>query len=77
MEYRIRVRGHLDPAWSSRLAGAEIAHEEGGTCLLSGRLPDQAALHALLVRLINLSLPLLSLATSDLPPNLQTGTGDH
>ena len=61
MYYRIRVQGHLDPSWRHRLAGLRITHEDGGTSLLSGPLPDQAALHGVLLQIINLGLPLLSL----------------
>ena len=65
MECRIRVRGHLDPAWGDRLAGLRVAHEDGGISLLAGSLPDQAALHGVPLRLINLGLPLVSLDTTD------------
>ncbi len=65
MHCHIRVRGHLDPSWHHRLAGFQITHEEAGISLLSGLLPDQAALHGVLVQIINLGLPLLSLETSE------------
>lgn len=65
MYYRIRVRGHLDPSWRHRLAGFRITHEEAGTSLLTGALPDQAALHGVLLQLINMGLPLLSLEGSE------------
>ncbi len=44
MYCRIRVQAHLDPSWQHRFAGLRIAHETAGTTLLSGSLPDQAAL---------------------------------
>ena len=34
---------------------------ENGETLLSGPIPDQAALHGILIKVRNLSLPLLSL----------------
>ena len=67
MECRIRVRGHLDPAWGDRLAGLRIAHEPSGCSLLVGPLADQAALHGVLPHLIRLALPLLSLETREVP----------
>ncbi len=44
MHYHIRVQGHLDPSWQHRFEGLQIKHEGSGTTLLSGPLPDQAAL---------------------------------
>ena len=67
MECRIRVRGHLDPAWGDRLAGLRVAHEDGGITLLAGSLPDQAALHGVLLRLFDLGLLLLALETREIP----------
>ncbi len=72
MECRIRVRGHLDPAWGDRLAGLRVAHEDGGVSLLAGPLPDQAALHGVLLRLFDLGLPLVSLDTAGVPPRDRT-----
>lgn len=59
-QYVIRVRGHLDPAWSEWLDGLEIAHEPGGDSRLSGTILDQAALYGLLAKLRDLGLTLLS-----------------
>ena len=58
--YEIRVRGHLDPRWSDWFAGLTLAHLEGNVSLLSGSLPDQAALHGLLERVRDLNLTLIS-----------------
>jgi hypothetical protein len=58
MHYRIRVQGHLDPSWQNRFGGLRIEQ-------LSGFLPDQAALHGVLLRIIRLGLTLLSLETSE------------
>lgn len=35
MAWRIRARGHLDPAWGDRLGGLRVAHEGGGSRLLA------------------------------------------
>ncbi len=64
MHYRIRVQGHLDHSWQQRFGGLRIEHEEAGTTQLSGLLPDQAALHGVLLQVIRLGLTLLSLETS-------------
>ncbi len=65
MRYAIRVQGHLDPSWQDRFAGLCIEQQEAGTTLLSGMLPDQAALYGVLLQLIRLGLVLLSLETSE------------
>ena len=64
MHYVIRIQGHLDPSWQDRFAGLCLAQQEAGTTLLSGPLPDQAALYGVLLQLIRLGLVLLSLETS-------------
>ena len=56
--YRIKVRGVLDSAWSSRLGGLQISSACGETTL-TGYIIDQAALHGLLMQIRNLGLPLL------------------
>ena len=65
MHYRICIRGHLDPSWQERFAGLRLEPQEAGTTLLSGELPDQAALHGVLLQITRLSLVLLSLETSE------------
>jgi hypothetical protein len=67
MHYALRVRGHLDPCWQDRFGGLCIKQEKAGTTLLLGMLPDQAALHGVLLQVIRLGLTLLSLETSETP----------
>ena len=67
MYYAIRVKGHLDPSWQDRFGGLGLKQQEAGTTLLSGPLPDQAALYGVLLQLIRLGLALLSLETSEEP----------
>jgi hypothetical protein len=49
--YRIRIRGHLDPAWSAWFDSLTVAQADDGTTELAGPLVDQAALFGLLARL--------------------------
>jgi len=67
MSYQIRVEGHLDLFWQEWFEGLELRHEESGTTLLVGVLPDQAALQGVLLKISRLGLTLLSLESSNIP----------
>ncbi|MGD9405962.1 MAG: hypothetical protein PVH95_12515 [Anaerolineae bacterium] len=58
--YQIRLKGHLGREWTDWFDGLTITLEEDGDTLLSGPVADQAALHALLRKVRNLGMPLLS-----------------
>jgi hypothetical protein len=62
--YHIRVAGHGGPLWSEWFAGLTVTNLENGEAILSGPLPDQAALHGVLTRLRDLGLPLLAVERS-------------
>jgi hypothetical protein len=57
--YRIRIRGHLDPAWSTWFDSLTVTQADDGTTELAGPLTDQAALFGLLARLRDLGATLL------------------
>lgn len=59
-QYEIRVRGHLDDRWAARFPELSLTRLADGTTRLSGRVLDQAALHAWLRRVRDLGLPLVS-----------------
>jgi hypothetical protein len=59
MVYQIRIRGHLGPQWVGWFEGLTITLDDGDT-LLTGPVIDQAALHGLLKKVRDLSMPLLS-----------------
>ena len=63
--YEIKIRGHLDPGWSDWFMGLKLTYLEGNETLLSGPLPDQAALHGLLERIRDLNLTLISVTSGD------------
>ena len=62
--FEIKIKGHLDQCWSEWFSGLTLTHLEGNETLLSGMLPDQAALHGLLERIRDLNLTLISVSCS-------------
>lgn len=73
--FAIRVRGHLADRWSQQFDGFSLARQPDGTSVLSGVVPDQAALHGLLHKVRDLGLPLLSV--TPLPEADETDDADH
>ena len=57
--YRIRIRGHLEPAWSAWFDSLTVVQADDGTTELVGPLVDQAALFGVLARLRDLGATLL------------------
>ena len=60
--YEIKIKGQLDQRWSEWFGGLRLTHLDGEETLLSGLLPDQAALYGLLERIRDLNLTLLSVS---------------
>lgn len=58
-EVEIRLKGQLDPAWSSWLGTLTVTHLPTGESVLSGPVRDQSALYGLIERLSSLGLELL------------------
>lgn len=56
----ITVEGHLDDHWSELLGGLMVSHDDDGTALLTGMIPDQAALHGILAQIRDLGVILIS-----------------
>jgi hypothetical protein len=56
---------HLDPSWQAWFDDLQIIHEAGGTTLLIGQLPDQAALYGVLLTIRRLGLRLLAVETDE------------
>ncbi|HEY6410121.1 MAG TPA: hypothetical protein VIY29_21915 [Ktedonobacteraceae bacterium] len=58
--YEIRVKGHLDQQWSEWFNGLAITYDADDNTVLSGPLVDEAALHGVLIKVRDLTLPLLA-----------------
>lgn len=64
----IRIQGQLSADWSAWFDGLQVVNDPNGETILSGPLPDQAALFGVLNRLYGLNLRLLSLNCTDNSP---------
>ncbi len=62
--YQIRVKGQLDPQWAEWFDGMTIKPEPDGDTFISGPVADQPALHALLVKIRDMGLTLVSMESS-------------
>ncbi|WP_186816577.1 hypothetical protein [Cellulomonas aerilata] len=59
--YTIRVDGHLDDHWSSRLGEPDLTREVDGTTTLTVAVADQAQLHGVLAGLRDIGAVLTEL----------------
>jgi hypothetical protein len=55
-KYQIRIKGHISDDWFEDLI---IRREENGDTVISGELPDQTALHGILMIIRDLGLTLV------------------
>jgi hypothetical protein len=62
--YEIRLEDVLDQHWTAWFEGLQITSEDGQT-VISGSLPDQPALHGVLVKVRDLGLCLISVRRLD------------
>lgn len=63
--YQIRIEGYLGQHWAEWFEGMSITLDDSGDTLLTGPLPDQAALHGLLKKVRNLGMTLVSVNRID------------
>ena len=72
--YEIRVKGHLDPRWSTWFGGLAVTNEANGETLLTGEVVDQAALFGLLSKVYDLQLTLLSVRSVETDSPTERGS---
>ena len=65
--YQIRLKGHLGSEWADWFGGMAVDLTEDGDTLLTGPVPDQAALHGILKKVRDLGLPLLAVQCLAVP----------
>ncbi len=63
--YEIVVHGHLTQDWESVFEGMEVICLSEGSTLITGNLPDQAALYGLLMQLRDLGMTLISVTPKE------------
>jgi hypothetical protein len=62
--YEIRLEGTLDERWTAWFEGLQVT-TEGSQTVISGPLPDQPALHGVLIKVRDLGLCLISVRRLD------------
>ena len=60
LNYQIKIRGELDPAWAEWFEGLELTHDAEGNTVLTGPVVDHTALHSMLLKIRDLNLKLIS-----------------
>jgi hypothetical protein len=65
MQVEIRVKGELESSWSAWFDGLQVLSDDIGQTIISGPVPDQAALHGLLTKVRDLGLELQSVRRVD------------
>jgi hypothetical protein len=59
--YQIKIKGHLDEKYGVWFGNLAFAQTDEGNTLLTGSIPDQAALHGIFGRFRDLGLTLISI----------------
>lgn len=70
--YEIRIQGHLHHRRAGQFEGLSITCESDGTTLLHGPLPDQTALHSVLLRIRDMNLKLISVNRIERTPETRS-----
>ena len=65
--YQIKVEGHVNLDWSAFFEEITTQHTEDGQTILTGALPDQTALHGVLMRIRDLGLSLVEVKRIENP----------
>ena len=66
--YEIRLKGHLQDKWAEWFYEMTLTREDDGSTTLYGPLPDQTALHSILLKVSNMNLRLISVSEKKMEP---------
>lgn len=58
--YQLKIKGHLDKKYAAWFGRLQFVYTGEGDTILTGKLPDQAALHGIFGRIRDLGLTLIS-----------------
>jgi hypothetical protein len=64
-QVEIRIKGQIDERWSDWLDGLTITHTGEDETVLTGSIPDQAALYGLMSKLRDLGLSLAAVSVDE------------
>ena len=67
--YQIVVKGVLDAGWSEWFGNLDMVVDEDGCTMLTGPIPDQAALRGILSAIWDLNLIVITVQRIDQKPN--------
>jgi hypothetical protein len=65
----IRVKGQINPQWSEWFGDLTISRSDLDETILSGSVPDQAALYGIIARLRDLGLSMCFLCSEEIQEN--------
>ena len=77
INYKIKIKGYLEGHWADWLGGLQITHDPQGISLLTGIVPDQAALHGILAQIRDLGLTLISITPKGMEGGIQNGEDEN
>ena len=58
LKIEVRIKGEIDQRWAEWFGSLSLSHSAAGETLLSGLVPDQAALYGIIARLRDLGMEL-------------------
>jgi len=74
--FKIIIEGHVNLDWLTPYEDVTILHTEDGHTVLRGELPDQTALHGILIRIRDLGLSLVEVKRMDNSNQSEIGEND-
>ena len=72
-QIKIRVKGQISEGWSEWFGGLTISHSGPDETILTGFVPDQAALYGIISRLRDLGLSMCALCSEEIKENCHEG----